>query len=613
MHPKHTIKKSKVKSKKVKERGKKDISVLSSALCFLPAKAASYLALSLIVLTGNLYTEALKAQTITPTPSQIPNPILPTPQPLPELAPLPPPSELLQPPAPSTPTVPEQLPSNLPNAIKVERYEIVGSTVFSREEFDKVLAPFVGSVSFAQLLQARSAVTKLYVDNGYITSGAFIPPQELTGGTVKIQVVEGAVEEIRVNGSGRLNPNYVRSRVALGTNKPLKVSRLLESLQILQLNPLIRNISAELSAGSRPGLSVLEVTVRPARTEDVQITLDNGRAPSVGTFRRGIAFTEANLLGQGDTLTVSYANTLGSHEVDASYIYPVNAHNGTVRLSVGFTKSSIIEEPFDQVDIEAVSRDYELTYRQPIIQTPTQEFALGLTASRRESKTFLLDEPFQLSPGADDEGRTSISAIRFFQEWTQRGSRSVFAARSQFNFGIGAFDASINERFPDSRFVGWRGQAQWLRLLGSSENQASSSPVLLLRADMQLGDRALLPLEQIGLGGFDSVRGYRQDTLLTDNGVFASAEVRFPVYRLRDRQGVLQIIPFVDVGKGWNSSGRLNPDPNTLAAVGLGLQWQMGDKLRARIDYGIPLIHINDTDRTLQEKGLYFFLQYNPF
>ncbi|HEY9851214.1 MAG TPA: ShlB/FhaC/HecB family hemolysin secretion/activation protein [Leptolyngbyaceae cyanobacterium] len=578
-----------------------------------------YLLLNFVVLSYNLSAGTLQAQTITPNPSQIPNPVLPTPPTppilpdLPTPAPLPPPEQLLEPSTPSTPGSQEALPSNVPGTIKIERFEFEGNTAFSDEELARVTKDFIGEVSFAQLLQARSAVTKKYVDSGYITSGAFIPPQTLTGGVVTIQVVEGSLEEIKVSGTGRLNPNYVRSRVALGADKPLNVNRLLESLQLLQLNPLIRNISAELSAGSRPGLSVLEVTVKPARTEDLQLFVDNGRSPSVGTLRRGGQFTESNLFGQGDILSISYANTLGSHEVDASYTYPINARNGTVRFAVGYTKSNIIEEPFDQVDIEAISRDYELTFRQPIIQTPTQEFALGLTASRRESKTTLLNEPFQLSPGADDEGRTRISAIRFFQEWTQRGSRSVFAARSQFNFGIGAFDASINEQFPDSRFVGWRGQAQWLRLLGGERSDTTNSPLLLLRADLQLADRSLLPLEQFGLGGFESVRGYRQDALLTDNGIFASAEVRFPIYRLSNRRGVLQVIPFVDVGKAWNSSGRQNPDPSTLASLGLGVQWQMEDTLRVRLDYGIPLIDIGGEKKTLQEQGFYFSVQYNPF
>ena len=121
-----------------------------------------------------------------------------------------------------------------------------------------------------------------------------------------------------------------------------------------------------------------------------------------------------------------------------------------------------------------------------------------------------------------------------------------------------------------------------------------------------------MPLEQFSLGGLQSVRGYRQDLLLTDNGAFASAEVRLPVLRVPDWNAVLQIAPFVDIGSTWNA-GREASDTNSLASVGLGLVWQQSDRFTARLDYGIPLVSVSSTERTWQENGLYFSVFYNPF
>src|SRR5919202_727806 len=101
--------------------------------------------------------------------------------------------------------------------------------------------------------------------------GPLTPPQTLQGGVVTIQVVEGSLESINVTGTRRLNPDYIRSRIAIATNKPLNRERLLEALQLLQLNPLIQNLSAELSAGTEPGLSLLEVKVTEAKTRRLQL------------------------------------------------------------------------------------------------------------------------------------------------------------------------------------------------------------------------------------------------------------------------------------------------------------------------------------------------------
>ncbi|MFN6477138.1 ShlB/FhaC/HecB family hemolysin secretion/activation protein [Nostoc sp. DedQUE07] len=549
-----------------------------------------------------------------PPPQDIQPPTTPSPLPSPEVPqPLPPPAELLPPSAP-TPTPDTPLPGNFPQTIVVERFEVVGSTVFSAQELAKATAEFTKRpISLTQVYQARSKITELYVKNGYITSGAYIPPQTIQSGVLKIQVVEGKLEDIQVTGTRRLNPNYVRSRLAIATSPPLNRQRLLEALQLLQLNPLIKNVTAELSAGSQTGTSLLEVKISEAKTFSGQIVLDNGRSPSVGSFRRGLRLNEANLLGLGDGLSVGYTNTDGSNSFDASYTLPLNPRNGTLTFNYGTTSSNVIEPPFDFLDIESASRYYELTFRQPIIQTPTQEFALGLTASRRESDiSWILQRenppapPSLLSPGADNEGRTRVSALRVFQEWTSRNSREVIALRSQFSLGIDVLNATVNQDAPDSRFFAWQGQAQWARLL-------APETLLLLRLNTQLASTTLLPIEQFGLGGQDSIRGYRQDYLLTDNGTFVSAEVQVPILRLPQINSILQVIPFVDFGVGWNSSGKENTDRNTLAAVGLGLRWAQGDRFTVRLDWGIPLVSVNSNERTLQENGLYFSLLYNPF
>ncbi|MBD2301611.1 ShlB/FhaC/HecB family hemolysin secretion/activation protein [Nostoc sp. FACHB-190] len=561
--------------------------------------------------TGSIYLVA-QARSNLPPAENLPRPQLPQPTP-PETPKLPPPADLFRTPNETTPP-PETIPSGRQETIRVDRFEVIGSTVFSSAELAEATQKFTGKpITFAELLRASDAITKLYTDKGYISSGAFIPADQTfktRGGVVTIQVIEGSVESIEVRGLKRLNPDYVRSRIAVATGKPLNVNKLLQALQLLQLNPLIKNISAELAAGSRPGTSIIDIRASENSTFSAQVNFNNNRVPSIGSFQRQIQFNQANLLGLGDGLSVAYANTDGSNDVDVSYTLPVNPYNGTVQFQYNYTTSNVVEEPFDFLNIEGRSQDFAITFRQPLLQTPTTEFALGITANRRNSDIGYLEAlvgervPFP-SPGAVD-GQTRLSVLRFFQDWTQRNSREVFAARSQFSFGIDAFDVTNSGAPPDSRFFSWRGQAQWVRLL-------APETLLVLRADAQLADRALVPLEQFGLGGQATVRGYRQDLLLTDNAVFVSAELRYPILRAPQLGGVLQLTPFIDYGTAYNSSNRADPDPNSLASVGLGLLWQ-SDRINARFDWGIPLIDANSQKNTLQENGLYFSLVYTqPF
>ncbi|MBE9214201.1 ShlB/FhaC/HecB family hemolysin secretion/activation protein [Plectonema cf. radiosum LEGE 06105] len=573
----------------------------------------------LLILLTSLITKPSSAQKVDninsfpelPSPQDVQPPV-PKPSPLPKPPPLPPPSELLKPSQP--PTTPEESLPEISRTFTVKKFEVIGSTVFSSEKFTELLTEFTNKpITFAQLLAARSKITELYIEEGYITSGAYIPEQTLRDGVVKIQIIEGGLEEIQVTGTRRLNPNYIRSRIALATSIPVNQNRLLESLQLLQINPLIENLSAELSAGSRLGSNLLTIKVRETDTFNTQIVLDNGRSPSVGSFRRQLQINEANLLGLGDGISVAYNNTDGSNTVDASYSLPLNPRNGTLTFNYGNTSADVIERPFNTLDIESASQYYELTFRQPLLQTPSQEFALGITASRRESDISSSvfereDIPLSLlSPGVDQQGGTRITALRFFQEWISRNTQEVIAARSQFSLGTGAFNATINDDTPDSRFFAWRGQAQWVRLLAPDS-------LLLVRGDVQLASTTLLAAEQFGLGGINSVRGYRQDFLLRDNGVLGSVELQLPILRVSGWDGVLQVTPFFDVGTTWNnSSSRDENDTSTLAAVGLGLRWTQGKNLTAAVEWGIPLVSVDTQTNTWQENGLYFFVQYNLF
>jgi hemolysin activation/secretion protein len=487
---------------------------------------------------------------------------------------------------------------------RVDRFEVLGSTRFSKAQLDAVTAPFVGrELSFAEVLQARSAITKLYTDGGYVTTGAIVLPQSIRNGVVTIQVVEGQLEGIQVSGNRRLRSSYIADRVRSGAGSPLNVPHLLENLQMLRLDPLIANLSADLQAGVRPGTNLLKVDIQEAKTFKALVTLDNSRSPSVGSLRRRVQLSEANLLGFGDGLTVGYTNTDGSNGWDLSYTLPINAKGGSAWFKLGRTQSTVIEDPFTALDIQAKSRYYELGLRQALLQKPTQELAVGLLLSRQESQTALgIDDigPFPLSPGADAEGRTQVSAVRFFQEYTQRSERHVFALRSQVSLGVPWLGATVNAEGPDSNFLAWRGQGQWLR-------QLAPDTQFLVKGDVQWADRTLLPLEQFGLGGQMTVRGYRQDALLTDGGALVSAELRWPI--LRSRRSLVQLTPFVDVGTGWNAKS--GTAPSTLVGTGIGLLWKQGG-LSARVDWGLPLTRLEGEKRSLQERGFYFSLNYSP-
>ena len=520
------------------------------------------------------------------------------------------------------------------DGVYVERLIITGSTRFSPKELaqtaQRAIAPnpnpakgstnpaFLNRrLSPAELVQASEAITKLYTGKGYINSGAYVPAEVLSGNTPEIRVVEGKLETINVAVqppgflwlARPLSPNYVRRRLAKGIQTPLQIDQLVDVVKLLEQDPLIASISTELAPGATTGKSILNVKVRQATPLRFSASIDNSRSPSVGRLQQQATLSHANLLGLGDRLQVGFNRTEGSQGFNVGYALPINSKNGTLSFNYGNSRGQVIEEPFQDLDIKSRSQTYEIAFRQPLKQTSTELFALSLRGTHYNSRGVFLESfndgvsiPFP-AQGSDENGETRVTAVRFGQEWTKRSAKNVFSLQSEFSLGINALNATVLDTPPDGRFFAWQGRGFWVHAF-------APDTLFALKGQVQLANRPLVPVEQISIGGLDTVRGYRTSTLLADSGWLASAEVYLPILRIPKWQGVLQIIPFLDAGQGTNR-GDFQPSPSKLLSTGLGLQWKMGDRFRARLDWGIPLINATaENGRSLRES--FFSVIFTP-
>lgn len=522
---------------------------------------------------------------------------LPSPQPLPSLPVL----------VPSNPeSNPTAIPPEaIPGSVVIRKFELLDNEILTPAEVAAVVAPYtLRQLSLVELLEVPRKLTELIVAKGYITTSAVIPPQEIEDRTVKIQIVPGTLEAIKITGLEQIRDSYIRSRIARGAASPLNQNRLLNQLQLLQLNPLIENISAELSQGIEPNTSLLEVDVTEADTFNIGLSIDNSKVASIGTMSRDLELRENNFLGIGDRFIAAYSNSDGSDSLsNLSYQLPLSAANNSIGLSHNRGDNRIIQEPFDELDIKNKTRYYALSYTQPLLQSPNREVSLGLSLARESSKTtFLEGEPFPNVVGAtNSEGKTIVNTASFSQDYLQRDRSSVFYLRSNFVLGLDVFDAVIDADKPDGKFLAWQGYAQYL-------NQISPNSTLSVESNIQLANDSLVPIKQFTAGGIYSVRGYPQNALIGDNGVFVSTEFSHTLASNSSGKTRLEIIPFLDLGKVWNTETNIGKI-NTLVGIGTGLKLSIGKRLTARIDFGLPLVDLEVEGDSLQENGVYFSLR----
>ena len=512
--------------------------------------------------------------------------------------------------------VPDPLPSppdTVSPLIPVGSVEVLGTTVFGPADLNPIIQPLQGQSVTLEALQATAdAITQLYLDQGYLTSRAILVDQVIADGVVRIQVIEGQLAEIQVQGNQRLSDRYIQRRIRLGADSPLRSNRLEDQLRLLRADPLIENIEASLRAGDEIGQSVLLVRVTEASPWILNLSTDNYSPPSVGSERIGAEFGYRNLTGLGDQLLLGYDRTTrnGANVFEFSYRVPLNLMEGTLQLRTVIDRNEVVQEPFDRLNIEGASETYEVSFRQPLVRSPREEFALSLGFTHKDGQTFLFDRvptPFGFGPDADGVSRTSV--LRFGQDYVRRDVQGAWALRSQFSLGLDLFNATINdEPIPDGRFLSWLGQVQRFQRLDNNQ-------FLVLQADLQLTPDSLLPSEQFVLGGGQSLRGYRQNARSGDNGLRLSLEDRFTVQRDAAGAAVFQLAPFAEIGAVWNNSGNPNtlPDQTFLASLGVGALWEPVPNVNIRLDAALPLVDLDDRGENAQDLGFYFSVIYRLF
>lgn len=525
-----------------------------------------------------------------PTPAPI------TPDVTPPVQPLPTPTPSVQPsPSPDAPS------------IQVQKINVTGSTVFSPEQINPIVKPFEGrALTLEQLREVADAITQLYLNQGYITSRALLVDQAVSNGVVEIRVLEGSLEEIKIEGTRRLKPSYIRSRVRLGAKTPLNTAALEDQLRLLRADPLFENVEASLRAGTRTGQSILIVRVVEANPFEGSVSVDNYSPPSVGSERLGANLLYRNLTGNGDAIGVSGYHTTnsGADSLELSYRLPVNAMNGALQLRTSLSRNAVVDSAFSFLDIQGDSQLYEISFQQPLIRSPREELSLSLGFAYQESQATSIFG--SISPGADIEGITKTSVIKFGQDYLRRDVRGAWSLRSLFSFGTGLFDATTNSApLPSGQFVSWLGQVQRVQVLGENN-------FLIAGVDLQLTPDRLLPSQQFVIGGGQSLRGYRQNIRSGDNGIRLSIEDRITLERNEAGAATFQLAPFFDAGAVWNNDSKNRPLPadQFLAGIGLGLIWEPIPKLSLRLDYGYPLIDIKDKGTNAQDEGFYFNVRY---
>jgi hemolysin activation/secretion protein len=491
----------------------------------------------------------------------------------------------------------------------VKEIRLSGNTVFPTEELQKITAPYENRiVASSELEDLRVALTRYYIDHGYINSGAVIPDQKVVDGVIQMVIVEGRLTDIEVSGNKHLDSDYIKDRLELGSGPPLNVKDLQDQIQIMLQSPVIETMNSQLRPGDRPGEANLTTEVKEGPRVQFIPVIDNRLSPPLGDVRVLPQAYIYDLTGHGDVLSTSVGLAEGLTDASANWSIPLTARDTTLTLLAEHADSEVENGPFKDLNIKNKTDTYGFRVGHPFYRTPDQTFSMALGLDFRKSHSELLGEDFPFTPGVPTDGEVKASIIRFSQDWTKRGMQQVLAARSQFSLGIDVFNATTNSGdLPSGKFFAWLGQFQWARRLGEDWGE------VIFRTDLQLTNDSLFTMEQFSVGGALSVRGYRENQIVRDYGYDVSLEYRYPLIKDPSGRSILAVAPFVDAGGARNNDLPNGPNPRTLSSAGFGLRWDPIEKVHAQVYWGYGFRDVENDSYSLQDDGIHFLVSANLF
>jgi hemolysin activation/secretion protein len=472
----------------------------------------------------------------------------------------------------------------------IERFEVTGNTLLTPQAVEQAVAPYTGkNKDFADVQRALEALELAYRNAGYAIVQVRLPEQDITRGVVQFRVLEQRVGRVTISGNKFFDADNVRNSVPSIREGATPNSRAMSrNLQMLAEHPT-KQTSISLRSGASEELVDVNVRVTDEKPWRVFLTLDNTGSGSTGYFRSGIGYQHSNLFNRDHTVTMQYT-TSPTHVSDvtilaAGYRIPFYAHSSSLDLIAGYsdvdsgTLGAVGGGSFNvsgSGTIAAVRWNHYLPKWGEI----EQKLSLGLDyRAFRNEVTFAgigLVPDITIRPAS-----LTYSATRRFASAEVSGYAQVSSNLPGANDGHAAdFErsrATASDHYTIVRFGGsilsaFAGDWQ-LRVAGNAQ---------------QTGD-SLVPGEQFGIGGPDSVRGYLVRETASDQGWQGQVEVYTP--NLASKAGMpdayrVRLLGFFDAGTVKRNNVQLldGSESESLKSAGLGLRVNYGRRVSARVD-----------------------------
>lgn len=487
------------------------------------------------------------------------------------------------------------------DTIFVKTFDFSGNRVINKPKLAAILKDYENmDLTLAELNAAAEKITKYYRSKGYIISYAYIPPQVVKDGLVTVNILEGEIGDIRVEGLSDYKASFIIKYLSqLKKNVVLRYSELERKLLLLNGN-MDLNVKASLVPGNKPGSSDIVIYASDKKPYRLSFGADNYGVEETSLYRLNAAALVGNLLKNGDRLGIHLSMGLDNFNPEDlfygrfEYIIPFGGDGFKMGISYAHGNYRAVKK-FRKLNMRGDSNEYSIFAEYPLLLKPY--FTLNILG--KFTKKDVLDKILGMRNSAD--GIYTLSADFFGEFYPWRGGAFFYSL---------AIDQGINPLFKGSDFSGGssnpRASGTFERFYISLDYYQHIMWFLRFRANFsaQASSGSMFSSEKFYIGGMYSVRGFQSGVDSGDQGYRISLEAEADLYT-----PIVKAVIFYDRGYAVNRNERISGYKSaSLGSIGAGLHIYPWKGLSLKADYAYP---VASSRQKLNNGTLYLRLGYD--
>ncbi len=471
----------------------------------------------------------------------------------------------------------------------------------------QVLQNYIGKpVSLSSLDRMVKDVIVAYRKGDRPVVDVLLPEQDITSGVIQLVVIESQLARIRVEGADADTEEFIRSQMRIQEGEVIRASEVLQDLSWVNRSPY-RKVDMVYAPGIEFGTTDVILKSYESKGDWLYLGYEDSGTEFLGRERVVAGFNFGELLGPRNSLSYQYTADLDFEHVRANSL--VYTHALPWRHWVTFF-GSFVEIDSDPVNLgggvtlDSGGDNVQLSARYGI---PLQgkanrerEMVFGFDYKSNGSNLEFFDPAnaglLQLFGATAEIFQFSLAYNEKIQHKRGVTEFDVRGVYSPGGFSAHNSDRVFNlARFPSS--------AEYFYAVGGVEHRhrlGDRGWSVRGKIQGQVSNENLQPSEQLGAGGYSTVRGYDESIVRGDHGFWGTVELYAPpmslgrVFDWENETDTLQLLGFFDTAHLGNEI--LLPgeaDSFDIGSVGVGMRWDYSDWFRLRVDYGLPVFTEN--------------------